>query len=178
MKRHAALADLARDHFHALVCAQNIRKAQTPQELAQAGAEMVKLWNEDLIDHFQEEEEVLLPVLSRYGPPSENPDVRQMLDDHAFLRDGLRRLEAGLAARRDCRELTLQLGRRLDQHARLEDRVIFGFLESTLSDEDLADVARLSRTFREQRSRPLGPQKSGPPACDARSARGDVQETC
>jgi predicted enzyme related to lactoylglutathione lyase len=165
MKRHAALADLARDHFHALSCAQRIRKAQTgPEKLAAAGA-LVKLWNEDLIHHFREEEEVLLPLLSRHGSPTDHPDVRRMLDDHAFLRDGLRRLEAGLLAAEDCRELAELLGARLEEHARLEDRIIFGHLEQCLSEVELAELGRLSQQFRARWARPTGPMKAAcPPA--------------
>ena len=160
MKRHAALTDLARDHFDALFCAQRIRKAETPEKLREAGNALVALWNDALIFHFREEEDVLLPIVARYGPPCEHPDIRRMLDDHAFLRDGLRRLEKALQSAEDCRELILVLGARLEEHARLEDRIVFGYLEERLSEEDLAEVGQLSHEFRTRWNRPLGPAES------------------
>lgn len=159
MKRHAALRDLARDHFHALVCAQALRKAVTAEETEEAARALVHLWNEDLIYHFREEEEVLLPILSRYGPPSEDPDVRRMLDDHALLRDGLRSLEMLLTSGGDYESLAIDLGQALEAHARLEDRMIFGRMEECLSEADLEEVAKLSREYRERWHRPTGPVK-------------------
>lgn len=159
MKRHPALTDLARDHFHALACSQTIRKARDPEELRRAGEALVKLWNDDLIHHFREEEEVLLPILSRHGPLLRDERLRQMVEDHAVLRDGCRRLRSRLAGDIDSGELIRELGARLEAHARLEDREIFGLLEATLSDEELTEVANLSQQFRTSHSRPVGPVK-------------------
>lgn len=158
MKRHAALQDLARDHFHALVCAQKIRKAESETEISEAAQNLFELWRDDLIYHFREEEEVLIPILSRHISPTEDEDVRKMLDQHAFLRDGIRRLKQIVEVGQDFTEQLKSLGVLLHDHARLEDRIIFGRLESLFTDEDLADVARLSQEYRETWGRPLGPQ--------------------
>jgi iron-sulfur cluster repair protein YtfE (RIC family) len=157
MKRHPALHDLARDHFHALVCAQRIRKATTDDELKEAAMALIKLWREDLVYHFREEEEVLLPVLSRHFSPSDDPDIRRMLDDHARLRDGFRRLCQEVDGDLDCMKLLKELGEQLEAHARLEDRIVFGRLESLLTESELQEVARLSAEFRDLWGRPTGP---------------------
>jgi hemerythrin-like domain-containing protein len=156
MKRHPALHDLARDHHHALVHSLNIKKAETIEDLKKAALALVRLWRDDLVFHFREEEEVLLPLLSRHQSPSENTDVRCMLDDHAFLRDGLRRLERALASEQEFAELARELGRRLEQHARLEDRIVFGYVESLLTDVELDELAELSARFRRDLGRPMG----------------------
>lgn len=148
MKRHPALHDLARDHHHALVHSLNIKRAETAEQLREAAVALVKLWNDDLIFHFREEEEVLLPVISRHGSPTDNADIRRMLDDHAYLRDGLRRLEKAIVSGQDLADLVRDLGQRLESHARLEDRTIFGWIESLLTDIELDELAGLSAEFR------------------------------
>jgi uncharacterized glyoxalase superfamily protein PhnB len=119
------------------------------------------LWNDDLVYHFREEEEVLLPILSRYGAVTDDPDVRAMLEDHARLRDGLRRLQILLEAGEEHSDLARDLGSALETHVRLEDRIIFGRLEQSLSDSDLEEIGRLSREHRERWHRPIGPEKGG-----------------
>lgn len=158
MKRHEALQDLARDHFHALVCAQKIRKAETAEQLREATNSLIRLWKDDLIYHFREEEEVLLPVLSRHINPSDDPDIRVMLDQHARLRAGMRKLEISVEENEEYEQLARNLGQLLNDHARLEDRIIFGRLESLFTDQDLRDVADWSREARKAWGRPVGPQ--------------------
>lgn len=163
MKRHPALTDLARDHFHALRCALFIRKAETDQELQTAARELSGLWKDDLIHHFREEEEVLLPILSRRVGLAGNTEVQTMLEDHAYLRDGLRRFCARLeAGELDVSQLR-ELGGRLDRHARLEDRIVFTLCEERLTCEDLDEVAALSLEFRTQWQRPIGAVKGHDP---------------
>lgn len=158
MKRHEALQDLARDHFHALACAQKIRKAETAEQLEAASNALLKLWKDDLVYHFREEEEVLLPVLSRHISPTEDPDVRLMLDQHARLRAGMKKLQDLVEQDETDEEFVRSLGQLLNDHARLEDRIIFGRLESLFSEKDLQDVADWSREARQSWGRPIGPQ--------------------
>lgn len=158
MKRHQALQDLARDHFHALVCAHKIRKAETTEKLREASQALINLWQEDLIYHFREEEEVLIPVLSRHIRPSEDPDVRLMLDQHAQLRNQMRLLLNLWERGEEYEDLVRTVGELLHDHARLEDRIIFGRLESLFTQQDLKDVADWSLALRKEWGRPVGPK--------------------
>lgn len=160
MQRHPALHDLSRDHFFALQCAREIRLAcesGDPHRVAEAGRALAHLWEADLAHHFREEEEVLLPLLARHGPLTERPEIRRMLDDHAWFRDRLSgpppdRL--GLA----------EIGQRLHDHARLEEREIFPMVERVLTEADLDDCARRSAQFRLRLRGPdaLGPHRMEP----------------
>ena len=170
MKRHAALADLARDHFQALRCAQIIGKARSQSEMIKAAGTLLELWRDELIYHFREEEEALLPILSRCGPLMENAYALRMLGDHAYLRDGLRRLQARLDNDEDFSGLLRELGIRLQEHARFEDREMFGYLEETLSEEELREVAAISHQLRALWGRPVGPIKASRPSGDKISA--------
>lgn len=142
MQRHPALHDLSRDHFFALRCARDIRVAcegGDPAQIAEAARALAHLWEADLRQHFREEEEVLLPLLSRHGSIMDHPAVQRMLDDHAWLRDRLNPLDPTRLA---------EIGARLHEHARLEEREVFPMLERVLTEGDLAECARRSAMFR------------------------------
>lgn len=76
MKRHPALESLSRDHHHALVVAQRLKRP-TDSTAADARAAFLQYWQADGREHFREEEEVLLPARRsaliaggvRHGPP-------------------------------------------------------------------------------------------------------------
>ncbi|MHC4393412.1 MAG: hemerythrin domain-containing protein, partial [Planctomycetota bacterium] len=97
MKRHSALQDLSRDHYAALKHCQQVRWAAEGHPRARAleevTRELLEFYSAEGALHFAEEEEVLLPILSRHILPSEDEDVRRMLDDHALIRDRMDRLQ-------------------------------------------------------------------------------------
>lgn len=163
LKRHPSLQDLSRDHNHALIQAHLMRQSARGDEGARPPAEMARefleFWAEDANPHFREEEEVLLPVYARYVVPSEDEQVRQMLDDHAWFRDVIFDLQQQVEAGDDVRELLGEIGRRLHDHARLEERHIFERMQEVMTEQDLIDVGERSRAFREQWR---GPGSIGP----------------
>lgn len=80
-----------------------------------------------------------------------------MLDDHAWLRDRL-------SGPPPAREGLAEIGARLHDHARLEEREIFPMLERVLAPADLEDCARRSAQFRLRLRGPdaLGPHRMEP----------------
>lgn len=66
MKRHPALVPLSRDHHHALVIAQRLRRAtvETATEVARA---FLSHWDAEEKLHFRLEEELLLPAYAAHG---------------------------------------------------------------------------------------------------------------
>ena len=167
LKRHLSLQDLSRDHHHALIQAHLMREsaegeagARPPAEVAR---EFLRFWEQDANPHFREEEEVLLPIYARHVLPSADEQVRQMLDDHAWFRDVVFELQRQVEAGDDVRELLGEIGRRLHDHARLEERHIFERMQEVMTEEDLADVGERSRAFREQWRGPgsVGPNLAG-----------------
>lgn len=164
LDRHPSLQDLSRDHNAALIQAHLLRKsaqgeagARPPEEMAR---EFLQFWEEDANPHFREEEEVLLPIYARHVAPSEDEQVQQMLDDHAWFRDVIFELRQQVDGGEDVRELLGEIGRRLHDHARLEERKIFERMQDVMTEEDLADVGERSQAFREQWRAPgsIGPQ--------------------
>ena len=152
MKRHAALQDLSRDHLFALRLAHRIYQAERgfhgAPTLQEAGRALVASYEEDLIWHFREEEEVLLPVLARHFPITSREEVRCMLDDHAWLRDALARM--GRAGEKDVldEDLVVAAGKRLHDHVRLEERRLFVLMQELLDDDELEEIRSGSEAFR------------------------------
>lgn len=143
MKRHPDLRELSDDHHQGLVNSLRLKRAAsgegvTPAEAARA---FLKFWREDTSLHFRKEEEVLLPVVARYGGNLRDECVVVMLAQHARIR-GLTMQLGDEVEREDVQRKTLQtLGKQLEAHIRLEERALFPALEVSLPEEALAEVS-------------------------------------
>ncbi|HZJ09884.1 MAG TPA: hemerythrin domain-containing protein [Trueperaceae bacterium] len=136
MKRHIALRPLSRDHHQALVIARRLRHANR-DTAAETAAAFLQFWHTHGLRHFREEEEILLPAYAEHGDP-EHPLVARVLVDHVVIRRGARRLEtAGAASPADLREL----GERLTDHVRLEERQLFPLIEEAMPAEAATALA-------------------------------------
>lgn len=69
MKRHPDLREFSDDHHQGLVNALRLKRAADGEGVApmEAARSFLKFWREDTSLHFRKEEEVLLPVVARYG---------------------------------------------------------------------------------------------------------------
>jgi hemerythrin-like domain-containing protein len=140
MKRHPALAPLSRDHHHALVLAQRLRRAGQ-EDAGDAAAAFLEHWMEEERLHFRLEEEVLLPAYAAYGDPDHPAIVRTLLD-HVRIRRDVERLAEGVDA-----EVLHEIGGRLADHVRLEENELFPLLEQTLPE---AALTALGERLRDQ----------------------------
>lgn len=139
MKRHEALQQLSRDHHHALVVAQRLKRAE-PSTEQDARSQFLAYWEQDGRLHFREEEEILLPACAEFLDV-EQPIVARVLTDHVQIRH----LADQVAAYRPSLAVMHQLGTKLEQHVRHEERELFPLIEQGLPDETLRDlVERLS----------------------------------
>lgn len=134
MKRAEALRPLSRDHHAALVAAKSLRETAEPEPAIQS---FLDFWRRDGQRHFRVEEEVLLPRWALHGPVDQ-PSVTRMLGDHLLIRRDALRLEAGEASLEQLREL----GRRLAEHVRFEERELFPLIEEVLDPDSLSRLAR------------------------------------
>ena len=130
MKRHPALAPLSRDHHHALVIAQHLRRATTQTAPDIAGAFLAH-WNAEQKLHFRLEEELLLPAYAAHGQP-DHPAIIRMLLDHTLIRRDAAALTAAPPL-----ELLHELGARLADHVRLEEHEIFPLIEQAIPEHEL-----------------------------------------
>jgi len=149
MKRHPSLRPFSDDHHQGLVNARRLKKAASGEEpnATNAARNFLEFWRRDTSLHFRKEEEVLLPVLARYaGDLGERPVLR-MLAQHARIR-GLAMQLSDELERDGVRQDTLRnLGEQLEAHIRLEERRVFPFIEETLPEHGLREVASRLEVF-------------------------------
>src|SRR5215211_4574583 len=163
MKRAPELRDLSDHHHRGLVQARRLRRAATgdeanmPEETAKA---FLKFWQEETTAHFREEEEVLLPVLARYGGDAGRGPVAEMLAQHAQIR-GLVMELSDEVRQGAVKPGTLEgIGELLETHIRLEEREVFPMIEEILQEEGLTEVAsRLMVKEAGLRAKPWVPKK-------------------
>lgn len=134
MKRHPALESLSRDHHHALVVAQRLKRATEPTA-DEARSAFLDYCEADGREHFREEEEVLLPALARFADP-EQPVIARVLIDHVRIR----RLAAELAGAEPVATLH-GLGEELERHVRREERELFPLIERAMPEDELVALA-------------------------------------
>jgi hemerythrin-like domain-containing protein len=161
LKRHVSLQPLSRDHYNGLVQAQHLTKAADGGIDARraALADFVRAWNEEIAEHFGDEERLLYGLIPDAG-------MRQrLLDEHATLRSLADQARASVpaeyppapavavttvtddAAARSGNDpdadLLRRLGEALHDHIRWEERELFPAIEQA------ADAAQLEALERE-----------------------------
>jgi len=137
LKRSEFLQNLSREHHRGLFVALQLRRA-TRASMTDARGAFLQFWHSEGGQHFRVEEEVLLPAYARHRPPDE-PAVVRVLTEHVDLRRRAAEMEASTApSLTDVHEL----GERLAQHIRHEERVLFPAIEGALSDAELSELAR------------------------------------
>jgi hemerythrin-like domain-containing protein len=150
MKRHPSLRQFSDDHHQGLVNARRLRRAASGDVVNPAGTarDFLDFWQRDTSRHFRKEEEVLLPVLARYGGDlDERPTILQMLTQHARIR-GLAMQLSDELEQGEIQEDTLRnLGEQLEAHIRLEEREVFPLIEETLPEHALQEVASRMEAF-------------------------------
>ncbi len=131
MRRSAALRGLSDDHHRALVLARRARTASSGDEIDTLWRAIAHEWETGLERHFAVEETHLLPPVRAAGGEALAARVEQ---DHAALRSWI------LSGPFDAVGLR-QLGERLSDHVRFEERELFPFAEAKLTPADLERIA-------------------------------------
>jgi hemerythrin-like domain-containing protein len=144
MKRTPELRSLSEDHHHGLVHARRLRRATEAGEAnsAEAAAKgFLDFWQKDTALHFRKEEEVLLPVMARYGGDVSREPLVEMLEDHARIRGLVMQLSDEVIGGNVRSETLHEIGERLEAHIRLEEQVAFPLIEESLSEVALTELA-------------------------------------
>ena len=149
MKRHPSLTAFSDDHHQGLVHARQLRKAASGEEpnAANTARNFLEFWQRDTSRHFRKEEEVLLPVLARYGGDLGEEPLVQMLTQHARIRGLAMQLSDELEQNKIREDTLRNLGGQLETHIRLEERRVFPLIEQTLPEHALQEVAHRVDVF-------------------------------
>lgn len=129
MKRHPALEPFSRDHNVGLTIARALAHGQP-----ESAEEFVRLWDQELCDHFDQEESLLGGLLDSEKLDrltSEHREIRMLKD--ALPPSGPR------------------LGEALTAHIRWEERELFPWIEATATPEQLERLASATDLVEEKR---------------------------
>lgn len=138
MKRHPSLQPLSRDHNVALVLARHLEREPNSQRLR----EFIEIWNDEMEDHFFDEERLLLHYMT--------PDMGgRMIEEHMRIRQYATAAQRGML----CADDIVRLGGLLHSHVRWEERVLFPSIETAATEEDLALIAAQTGMLEERRSK-------------------------
>jgi hemerythrin-like domain-containing protein len=141
VKRTPELRTLSEDHHHALVQARRLRNATEADSAEAAVKGFLDFWQKDTALHFRKEEEVLLPVMARYGGDLSRRPLVEMMEDHARIRGLVMQLSDEAIGENDRLKTLHEIGERLEAHIRLEERVVFPLIEESLSEAALKELA-------------------------------------
>ena len=165
VKRHAALVPLAHDHHHALVEARRLSRSADGGEVVRRDAveRFLAFYAADTIEHFREEEERLFPLLVDHGDAATELLLRALLE-HQRIHALVQRLREGVATGSADRATMRELGELLHAHIRLEERELFPLIETTVSEQALAEIAIEPRDASAERQVVdlIGPSGTGP----------------
>jgi len=136
MKRSEFLQALSRGHHQGLYVALRLRRA-TSASAVEARRVFLEFWRTEGRQHFRVEEDVLLPAYARHRPV-DDPAIVRVLIEHVDLRRRATEFEAS-----DSPSLAAlhELGERLEQHIRHEERVLFPAIEAALPRAELSELA-------------------------------------
>ena len=146
LKRHATLQPLSREHMGGLIQARSLRQAADRERAKRllAIASFLDAWRSEIRAHFDDEERLLLPLVS-------SPVLRErLLDEHGILRRLAEECERDPEAAANDTDLLRQIGVRLHDHIRWEEREFFEAVQRD-HPEALAALASEASSIEEQR---------------------------
>jgi hemerythrin-like domain-containing protein len=136
MLRDANLIPLSRQHQHALALCVRLERAMQAGNIDVEAwqAEIQQQFESEIAIHFAAEEKDLFPAAAEF------PELRKLVDEliaeHVLLRDYFARA----AARRLDQQALANLGERLAQHIRKEERQLFEGMQKLMSSHALATL--------------------------------------
>lgn len=141
-RRHPSLVPLSHDHHHALALGLRCRKQALGQlkpmgapGLAERANEFLAFYADNLMSHFNAEEEVLFPWMCANIDGSA-AQIDELLRQH----DELRQLAVKIAAGSGLAKLIFDAGDLLERHVRKEERELFPLFESHGDSAQLDEV--------------------------------------
>ncbi|MGN6292414.1 MAG: hemerythrin domain-containing protein [Chitinophagaceae bacterium] len=133
MRRHESIVALSRDHHFGLLFCWKIRQGIKKQVPAERIKPYVKyFWTSHLQQHFEEEEALLFTAL-------QDNLVAQAIFEH----DHIKQLVGAIANTASFQPDQFRaLADALDKHIRFEERILFPYIEETLSEENLTQLGK------------------------------------
>jgi hypothetical protein len=144
VKHEAAFGGLLKDHRQVQVHARRLQKVVSDDEAdpASAARSLLAFWQSKASILFRKEEDVLLPVLARYGGTLWEEPVARLLTGHTRIKGLVMELVAEFRP-----QMLRSLGERLESYVRLEERAVFSLLEEVLPERALEEMTSRLEAF-------------------------------
>ena len=154
MKRHPALQDLSRDHFFVLLKCQLVRRALArgapANELQALADDFLHFFDSDMVAHFREEDDFVVPEAERTGDAHLRDVAREIHADHEWLKQRF----ADLRSPADLASALQEIEGRLTRHVRLEEEQLFEGVQRSLTEAELQAMWARSFGFRKANRAP------------------------
>jgi len=131
IKRHPALQPMSREHHHGLLLCWKIREGFRKN----IEPERIKrycdwFWENQLQDHFREEERHLFPILGQ-----KHEFVKRAVSEH-------QNLEALFTDQKNPEQSLQRISEELDRHIRFEERILFNEIQEQATSKQLEEIDR------------------------------------
>lgn len=131
IKRSVQLTPLSREHHDGLLFAWKLRQGLNNDTAIETLGEYCHwYWKQHIEKHFHKEEDILLKFM-----PSDNKLAIQLNEEH----NGIRELILSIDQKPDTITIGL-LADFISRHIRFEERILFNYLERTLSQAELNHI--------------------------------------
>jgi len=131
VKRNENLVVLSHEHHHGLVFCTRLNKAhKADDEILQSFVK--EFWDNNLASHFESEERLLLPFLE------DDKIARQFLTEHSQIRALIQAISEN--NHKNVKKDILKLAKLINDHIRFEERIMFPWLEKTLTPNELIAI--------------------------------------
>ena len=142
MKRHPALHTLYHHHHQGLILAQQLKKGAPqykgmPSTLEGKKDYTLSFYENELVQHFKDEEEILFPLVKNKSSDLDNM-ISEIISEHRKMETMVNELENTT----NLEDLLSELGQLLEKHIRKEERELFVEIEKMLSEEELLKIGK------------------------------------
>ncbi len=153
MKRNASLTPLSIDHHHGLILAALIKKdapkyEKLPQSLEGKIEYTLKAWENELMIHFKNEEDILFPAVKGKNNELDNT-IEELLEEHVKIGG----LVNSLRTDSDKETILNELGNILEGHIRKEERILFEKIQQIFPEEELIKLIGVIEPVKELNSK-------------------------
>lgn len=147
LKRHESLQPFSRDHFIGLRVANRLINTATdkPAATMEAITYFKECWDTEIAAHFNEEEELLTPLMT-------TAEIDQMQREHTAIRQFAAQAKLWTATSQPPSGWCWDAGNALHDHIRWEERTLFGAIQNRATPDELLAVAKVTAEI--EKSRP------------------------
>ncbi|MGI8892999.1 MAG: hemerythrin domain-containing protein [Bacteroidia bacterium] len=134
IKRHERLQPLSREHHQGLLLCWKIRTGIDKNiDLTRIAKYCDYFFEAHIIPHFEAEEKFVFPILG-----FDNELIKKAVQDHIELKKLFKKNGEG-------KEVLQMIEKKLEDHIRFEERVLFNEIQEIASKDDLEKIAKLEK---------------------------------